>query len=251
MPIYLPPSLRYFDKNFKIISSWMDHVPFGYDLIEAIKPNLLVELGTHAGLSFFTFCQSVVDHDLDCVCYAVDTWEGEEHSGKYENEVYDSVANYCRENFSGCSYLLRMLFEQALGHFQDNSIDIVHIDGLHTYDAVSEDFKNWYPKLKPGGIMLFHDTAVRRDDFGVWRFWNELEANEGVETFQFYHGYGLGVLRKPFPENSNLLQKDSMLLSYMFSDDTKDKSDLRAFYVHAARHNVVKHRQPKVLKQTI
>ena len=51
MPIYLPPSLRNFIPKVRLISAWIDHMPFGYDLVAAIRPRLLAELGTHKGLS--------------------------------------------------------------------------------------------------------------------------------------------------------------------------------------------------------
>ena len=42
-------------------------------------------------------------------------------------------------------------------------------------------------------MVLFHDTAVRdRDDFGVWRLWDEIK--QGRPHFEFRHAYGLGVL---------------------------------------------------------
>jgi len=159
--IYLPPSLRHFEPAFLTFSTWMDHLPFGYDIVEAVRPRLLVELGSHKGFSYFTFCQSMKDHDIDGLCYAVDTWEGDRHTDSYGEEVFQEVNRYNRQHYAGFSYLLRMLFEEALGHFRDASVDLIHIDGLHTYEAVRRDFEDWYPKLRPGGIMLFHDIAAR------------------------------------------------------------------------------------------
>ncbi len=137
----------------------MDHLPFGYDLIAEIRPAITVELGTQAGLSFFTFCQSISEHQIDGVAYAVDTWEGEAHTGKYDEAVFNSVNDHAFEHYPGQAYLMRMLFQDALQHFDDDSIDLLHIDGLHTYDAVREDFHSWYPKVKPGGIIL--DIVLR------------------------------------------------------------------------------------------
>lgn len=243
MRVYLPPSLRSFDKNYKILSSWIDHVPFAYDLVEALEPKLLVELGTHEGLSFFTFCQSVVDHHLDTVCYAVDTWEGEHHAGYYGEDVYRRVVDYCRENYAGCSYLIRSLFADACNHFERDSIDLLHIDGLHTYDAVKEDYQTWVSKVRPGGLLLFHDIAVRRDDLGVWKFWKEIGELYPEDVFQFNHGYGLGVLRKPGGDNVST----SVLIDVMFSGSQQEKETLRAFYVMAAKYNTLKYRPPAVI----
>ena len=74
--IYYPPSIHDFEPKHVSFSAWIDHVPFGYDLVAELRPRLLVELGTSTGMSYFGFCQSMKEHQIDGVCYAVDTWEG-------------------------------------------------------------------------------------------------------------------------------------------------------------------------------
>jgi hypothetical protein len=229
MSIYLPDSVRHFYPRHIVFSTWMDHIQFGYDLVAAIQPKTLVELGTQSGMSYFTFCQSVQEHDLGTLCYAVDTWEGEQHTGAYDESVWESVSQVNRLSYPGFSYLMRMYFHEALSHFDDESVDLLHIDGLHTYDAVREDFEDWQPKVAPGGIVLFHDIEARMKDFGVWRFWDELRTEHPGETFGFRHGFGLGVWRKPGGERS-----DEPLLRYMFDSTPGEQEDLRRFYVLAA-----------------
>lgn len=229
MSIYLPDSVRHFYPRHIVFSTWMDHIQFGYDLVAALRPKTLVELGTQGGMSYFTFCQSVQEHDLDTLCYAVDTWEGEQHTGAYDESVWESVAAVNRLSYPGFSYLMRMYFHEALTHFEDESIDLLHIDGLHTYEAVREDFESWHPKVAPGGIVLFHDIEARMKDFGVWRFWDELRTEHPGETFAFRHGFGLGVWRKPGGEVS-----DAPLLRFMFQSTPGEQEDLRRFYVMAA-----------------
>lgn len=51
----------------------------------------------------------------------------------------------------------RMHSVDAAKEFPDNSIDIVFVDGNHTYKAVMQDLKAWYPKLVSGGCMAGHD----------------------------------------------------------------------------------------------
>ncbi|MEE9414326.1 MAG: class I SAM-dependent methyltransferase [Acidimicrobiales bacterium] len=207
------------------MSTWADHIPFAYDLIEALRPRLLVELGTHHGLSFFAFCQGMKEHRVNGVCFAVDTWEGDVHTGDYDDSVFLSVQSHLREEYRGFSYMIRSLFSAAAERFSAESIELLHIDGLHTYAAVKEDFETWYPKVKPGGIILFHDVNARLDDFGVWKFWEETSAQH--ETFTFDHGFGLGVLRKPGGDRGN----DGELLNLLFSDEPKTIARLRELYV--------------------
>lgn len=229
MSIYFPPSLQKFEPKRMVLSTWVDHVAFAYDLVECLRPKVVVELGAHNGLSFFTFCQSMKENDVDGMCYAVDTWAGDEHTGDYGSSVFDDVRDYAREEYSGISYLMQMLFNEALNHFSDESIDLLHIDGLHTYEAVREDFDNWYPKVRPGGIILFHDIEARMKDYGVWKFWEELQTEH--ETFHFLHGFGLGVLRKPGGQ-----REPRQLLELLFTSVPEDRKKLRQLYAHASHH---------------
>jgi hypothetical protein len=232
--LYMPPSLRGFSPQYMTFSTWTDHLPFAYDLIAAIRPRLFVELGTQAGQSYFTFCQAMKEQGVDGLAYAVDTFAGDAHTGADDSELYQRVLKYNRENYMGFSYLMRMLFEEAVRHFDDGTIDLLHIDGLHTYDAVRSDFETWLPKVRPGGIILFHDVRARLMDFGAWKFWDELEAGtHGAHAcFSFDHGFGLGVLRKAGGAREN----DPDLLRLMFEAEGPEAvARLRAFYVHAAK----------------
>jgi len=173
-------------------SAWLEHVPFAMFLIDIARPKLLVELGTHSGISYCAFCQSVKGLDTDTRCYAVDTWEGDEHAGYYPPDVLAELRSYHDVRYSGFSQLVQTTFDRAVEQFGDGTIDLLHIDGYHSYNEVKHDFENWREKLSEQAIVLFHDTAERGADFGVWKLWEELREN--YPSFEFYHGHGLGVL---------------------------------------------------------
>lgn len=173
-------------------SAWTGHIPFAGWLVEATAPAIFVELGTHHGTSYLAFCQAVQANGLPTRCFAVDTWEGDEHAGMYGEEVFAQLAGYHARKYAGFSRLMRMPFDEASTYFEDGSVDILHIDGLHTYDAVRHDFETWLPKLSSRGVILFHDTCVREREFGVWRFWAEISGH--YPSFAFKHSHGLGIL---------------------------------------------------------
>jgi Methyltransferase domain len=228
--VYQLPEPTFTPRRYRAhgFDAWSGHLPFAHDLVLESKPSLLVELGTHYGESYFTFCQTVAQHGLPTRCYAVDHWRGEAHAGVFDEAVFDEVRAHNQELYAGFSYLLRSSFDDAAAHFQPETIDLLHIDGLHTYEAVRHDFEIWFPNVKSGGLILLHDICVRHEDFGVWRLWEELES-EFDQTFAFHHSWGLGLLRKPGGASNQFLD-------LLFQRDTTLGERLRRHYVIYASH---------------
>lgn len=187
----LPPSMFWTPEDFRP-SSWTGHVPFAFWIVDALRPRSIVELGTWRGMSYLAFCQAVGTLGLDARATAVDTWAGDHQAGALEPEALTSLRAVNDGKYAAFSTLVRATFDEAADGVPDGSVDLLHIDGLHTYEAVRHDFETWLPKMSRRGVVLFHDTAEMRDDFGVYRFWAEVSSRH--PHFEFLHEHGLGVL---------------------------------------------------------
>ena len=229
-PIVLDPPKRLVDPD-----SWVAHIPFAFWLVDVVRPQLLVELGTHAGTSYAAFAQAIQRLGLSTAAYAVDTWTGDSQAGFYDESVFKEWDSYHANHFAAFSRLLRSTFDQAAEHFDDGTVDILHIDGCHTYEAVSADFARWRPKLSRRGVALFHDTNVRERDFGVWRFWEEIRDHH--PSFAFLHGHGLGVLGVG-PEQPGELRR-----LFAAAEGSADSQSVRAFFAALGAGILARHHE--------
>ncbi|MGY3408373.1 GT2 family glycosyltransferase [Bradyrhizobium sp. GM5.1] len=166
-------------------SGWHEHVPFAHWIVQQMHPRCLVELGTHYGVSYSAFCNAIAKSRLNTRAFAVDSWLGDEN-------VYEEFKKFHDSLFSSFSVLIRSNFDDAGSYFPDGSIDLLHVDGCHSYEAVRAVFIDWLPKMSERGVVLLHATNVGKRQFGVRKFWEEVSASH--PHFEFLHGHGLGVL---------------------------------------------------------
>jgi hypothetical protein len=172
-------------------SSWLGHAPFLKYLVRETKPEVFVELGVHNGFSYFVSCQSVAENKLNTRCFAIDHWQGDSHVGNLDEKIYRNVESL-NSMYSDFSTLIKKDFDTALADFSDNSIDLLHIDGHHSYESICKDFTTWLPKMTNSGVILIHDIFVHRTTFGVFSFWKEIK--EKYKTLEFTYSHGLGIV---------------------------------------------------------
>ncbi len=192
---------------------WIGHIPFAYELVGRLKPRVLVELGTYSGSSFAAFCQAAEASGAGTRCYGIDLWEGDVHMGAFDEALFNEIQGYVSTNHPGTAHLVRKDFNDAVEDFEDGSVDLLHIDGTHTFEAVSNDFHTWLPKISERGVVLFHDVNVNLENtgpaskrFGVRRFFDGVKGR--YPHFEFAHCWGLAVLvvgARPAPEVMELV----------------------------------------------
>lgn len=76
---------------------------------------------------------------------------------------------------------------------QKKAIDILHIEGLHTYETIKVDYDNWSRYLKNDSTIFFHFKSD--DSNGAYLFFKELDANKTGFTL-YFNQLGLGLFTK-------------------------------------------------------
>jgi hypothetical protein len=81
-----------------------------------------------------------------------------------------------------------------------NKIDILFIDGYHTYQAVKSDYTTYSPLVADNGIIAFHDINGRsaNDPRKVSQLWDEIKDNYNTYEITGYENkyMGIGVIFK-------------------------------------------------------
>ena len=186
------PILTQHPKYLDPASAWVDHLPFAFWIIDALRPARLVELGTHDGLSYCGFCQAADVLKLPSRCYAIGSWGGDTPSAGAANELFVTLKRYHDPLYAHLSELVRSYPADAVDKFADSSIDLLHIDSVQDAQAVAKQFNLWLPKLSKSAVVLLHNTNAYEGQFTLQDFWRE--CAEQFPHFEFLHGRGLGVL---------------------------------------------------------
>lgn len=79
-----------------------------------------------------------------------------------------------------------------------DAIDMVLVDGSHTYRFVLGDSMNAFRMIRPGGVILWHDYESLRTEYGVTTFVDRLRKRHGLPTYRLSRDQGdtrLAVLR--------------------------------------------------------
>ena len=133
-----------------------------YGLIKFLKEKtnpIGLEIGVYNGINATNLLNSVPNLTLHGVDpYSVFTdWNGRLTHHEEDPDSAEKVADKLLTPFKSRFTKIKKTSDEAVTMFEDNSFDFIFIDGLHTYEQVLIDCKNYYPKLKTGGIFSGHD----------------------------------------------------------------------------------------------
>ena len=132
-----------------------------YSLIEyinKIKPTYemnMLEIGTYLGESTIIFSQKF--KNVITIDPYIDNYDANDPTCNYIslNEVYKKFLEKTSEIKT--ITLIKKTSDDAIHELKDKKFDFIYIDGMHTYDQVKKDIKNYKPLVKEGGFIGGHD----------------------------------------------------------------------------------------------
>ena len=161
-------------------------------LVMDLAPQVVVEVGSDVGGTLWAWQQvgarRVIGVDLPNAKYS---------SGCYQLRGSNELDPHGSEVVYGDSHATATL-EQLAGLLGSDEVDMLFIDGDHTYEGVEQDFYMYAPLVRPGGIIGLHDICDHgRPDVQVDQWWKTLRfPKEEIITDPATWG-GIGVIRQP------------------------------------------------------
>ncbi len=164
---YTPPEGASFDNH-----GWFGEVHVYDEIIDSIKPNIIIEVGTWKGTSALHMTERMKSHKPDCFTICVDTWLGSyEHRSephwrdelKLKNgrpQLYETfLYNVYSKGLADHILPIPLPSDQAARILKPLKIKVpfIYIDAGHDELNVSLDITNYWDLLMPGGVMLGDD----------------------------------------------------------------------------------------------
>lgn len=195
-----------FSLKFKIQQKKNEWIGFVKDLLNFGEINHALEIGCYdGGTTIFlgNICKNLITIDqpnparFDTFRYYIDD------PNLYGTKLLNTKTNF--NYISGNSHKQETIdnVRKILG---DNKLDLLFIDGDHSYDGVKMDFEMYSTLVRPGGIIAFHD--VHESSFHethncyVHNYWKEIkEIYKTNKTFYCGEGSnsvwgGIGLIIK-------------------------------------------------------
>lgn len=160
------------------------HLPYLHQRVIDANAQIVVELGVRSGMSTAALLAGV------------------EQTGGHMWSV-DIVWPKVPEEFVLSNHWTVLVGNdlQLAGHIPDG-IDVLFIDTSHMYQQTWDELILYVPKVKPGGVVLLHDTELQSPDgggpdFPVATALNDWAAHTGIAWINRPGCYGLGVVEVP------------------------------------------------------
>jgi len=171
------------------------------EFLKSKKMNTVVEIGTATGGTFYVLCQvappeaHIISIDLPGGPFGGGYDLNDAHIFKTYAKKGQTIYLIPKDSHDGATK------KDLLDRLKGKKIDVLFIDGDHSYQGVKKDFEMYEPLVEKGGIIIFHDICkhATAPECQVDKFWNEIKDKyENVEIIdpEDTEWGGIGILIK-------------------------------------------------------
>jgi hypothetical protein len=179
---------------YNLSYKWQSIIPYEDKSIK------IMEIGAYHGANICSYMKTYAQHNMTEI-HCVDPWfyynEYDENTDKQPAKNYSLFLNNISKLNSidiNKVYIHRGISGNIVPTFQNESFDIIYIDGNHRKRYVLEDSVNCFNKIKKGGWLIFDDT-------------HDPEVNEGIQSFLKIYTHYFDEIKL---QNSQLFIKRNM-----------------------------------------
>lgn len=176
----------FWQPDYREASPWLEHLPFLFWLVEALRPQQAVGLGVDS-VAHFAVCQAASRLRLGTRCFMVGGHEATE--GKPDAEA---IRAYAADHFATISQWLEATPTRAIDQFDDGSVDLLLLHVEADDNNVDYLLDRWLSKLSAQGVVVVPGVSRRDPGCLVFRAFETLK--ERYPHFVFHHAGGLGII---------------------------------------------------------
>ena len=194
------PKFLIYKINLPILQNKFEIIKF-IKIIDTLKPRYILEIGTALGGTLFLLSRfsnkkaEIISIDLPKA--------GGSFGGGYFEYRTPFLKAFARRNqkiilLRSNSHKLSTL-KKIKEILNNRELDLLFIDGDHSYKGVKKDFEMYRPLVKPGGVICFHDIVpgIKEHVGGVPKFWKDINSKfstqEIVDKWD-QGGFGIGII---------------------------------------------------------
>jgi hypothetical protein len=155
-------------------------------LVAMLRPKRIFEIGTSQGRTTALMAMNTPD---DTQIFTLDLDPSKPLPGQVSDihliELAKKELGIAFRGTNWASRITQLLGDSGSFDFSPyfDSIDLVTVDGSHTYNFVRSDSFNAFRMIRPGGVVFWHDFESMRSEYGVTQFVDELR-HAGLSVYR-------------------------------------------------------------------
>jgi predicted O-methyltransferase YrrM len=166
--------------------------------VKKLNPQTVLEIGTHRGGTLYLWARLA---QPDAILVSIDL-PGGRFGGGYSPFRAPIYRRFAQERQK--LHLMRAdshrasTLEETRRLLSGRQIDLLFIDGDHSYEGVKKDWEMYSPLVRSGGLIVFHDVAGNYGETQVKAFWDTIKTSYPHKEYMAHPEglYGIGVLQK-------------------------------------------------------